>query len=219
MRKPLIPKKQSSTIFHLRRSESIRELADVLGNGAVVGEVLDVGTVDLDVAAGALVNVLLAPEVGETPVLGDDDLLATGELVLGAAEGLDGVGKVTITGTDGEENLANLDTSDKTVGLAVGTTHTGLETIGSGARQLRDLVRMRFLRGSSWGAYHLVDTDDVVRVRTHTHVETVLTACLDHVLVGADTGSLEGLGRQLLELVGDKVDAGGEVVDTGTLPA
>ena len=59
----------------------------------------------------------------------------------------------------------------------------------------------------------------MVRVRAHTHVETVLTACLDHVLVGADTGSLEGLGRKLLELVGDKVDAGGEVVDTGTLPA
>ena len=147
MCEPLISKKPTSTIYHLRRSESIGELADVVGNGALVGEVLDVSTVNLDVAAGALVNVLLAPEVGETPVLGDDDLLATGELVLGAAESLDGVGKVTITGTDGEENLANLDTGDKTVGLAVGTTHTGLETIGSGARQLQDSIRIPILCG------------------------------------------------------------------------
>lgn len=106
----------------------------------MVGEVLDVGTVDLDVAAGALVDVLLAPQVGEAPVLGDDDLLAAGELVLGAAEGLDGVGQVGVTGSDGEQDLADLDTGNETVGLAVGTTHTGLETIGSGARQLGSLV-------------------------------------------------------------------------------
>lgn len=53
----------------------------------------------------------------------------------------------------------------------------------------------------------------------HTHVETVLTACLDHVLVGGDAGGLESLGAQLLEFVGDHVHAGREVIDTGALPA
>lgn len=40
-----------------------------------------------------------------------------------------------------------------------------------------------------------------------------------HVLVGADTGSLEGFRAQLLILVGDQVDAEGELVDVRTLAA
>jgi hypothetical protein len=39
----------------------------------------------------------------------------------------------------------------------------------------------------------------------------------DDVLVGTNTGSLEGLGGQLLILVGDEVNTGGEVVNVGLL--
>jgi len=39
------------------------------------------------------------------------------------------------------------------------------------------------------------------------------------ILVGADTGGFEGLGTQLLVLVGDEVDAERELIDTGTLAA
>lgn len=60
----------------------------------MVGQELHVGTVHLDAASGLLLQVLLATERGEAPVLGDDDLLATGELVLGSAEGLEGGGTV-----------------------------------------------------------------------------------------------------------------------------
>lgn len=69
--------------------EGIREALHVLGEVAVVAEELDVGTIDLDAAGGLLLEVLVATEGGEAPVLGDDDLLATGELVLRAAEGLE----------------------------------------------------------------------------------------------------------------------------------
>lgn len=57
------------------------------------------------------------------------------------------------------------------------------------------------------------------RVGTDAKVETFLAGVLDEVLVGADTRGLEGLGAQLLILVGDKVDAKREVVDGGTLAA
>ncbi len=50
-------------------------------------------------------------------------------------------------------------------------------------------------------------------------VETFLARVLDQVLVGANTGGLEGLGAQLLILVGDEVDAEGEVVHVGLLAA
>jgi hypothetical protein len=60
--------------------ESVGEAAHVGLEVALVAEELDVGTVDLNAALLALGNVLLAAEGSEAPVLGDDDLLATGEL-------------------------------------------------------------------------------------------------------------------------------------------
>ena len=59
----------------------------------------------------------------------------------------------------------------------------------------------------------------MVGVGTDAEVETVLSGVLDHVLVGADTGGFEGLGTQLLVLVGDEVDAEREVIDLGALSA
>jgi hypothetical protein len=106
-----------------------------------------------------------------------------------------------VTSADAHDDLTDVDTGDSAVGLAPRTTHTSLESIGTGARQ------------------HLVDADDVEGVGTDAEVETFLARVLDEVLVGADAGGLEGLGAQLLILVGDKVDAEGEVVDAGTLAA
>ena len=63
-----------------RSLESGREAADVLSEVTLVAEELNVGTVDLDLALLALLDVLLALKRGETPVLRDDDLLATREL-------------------------------------------------------------------------------------------------------------------------------------------
>jgi hypothetical protein len=106
---------------------------------------------------------------------------------------------VSVPRPDGHQDLANVDTSDKTVGLAESTTHTRLQSIGTSARQ------------------HLVDTDDVVGVDADTEMETFLSGNLDEVLVGANTGGFERLGRQLLVLVGDQVDAEREVVYVGLL--
>jgi len=69
------------SILNLSRGlESGREATDVVGKVTLVAEELDVGTVNLDLALLAEVNVLLALERSETPVLGDNDLLATREL-------------------------------------------------------------------------------------------------------------------------------------------
>jgi hypothetical protein len=198
--------------------ESSGETAHVVLKVALVAEELDIGTVDLDLALLALLDVLLATERGETPVPGDDDLLATGELafvrscalrfelqltylVLATPQSLEGVGAEGVLCPERHEDLANVHTSDKTVGLAESTTHTSLKPISSSARQ------------------HLVDADDMVGVDTDAEMEGFLSGSLDHVLVGANTGGLESLGGQLLVLVGDKVDAQGEIVDVGALAA
>ena len=73
-------------------------------------------------------------------------------------------GKLTgISCSDAQNDLTNVDTGDGAVRLAESTTHTGLESIGSGARQ------------------HLVDTDNVVRVGAHAEMETFLSCDLDEV--------------------------------------
>jgi hypothetical protein len=132
----------------------------------VTTEELNVGTILAELALLAELEVLLAANGGETPVLGDNDLLATGELVLRAAEGLKSSSTVGVTGADGQNDLANVHTGDETLGLTEGTTHTGLQTIGTSARQ------------------HLVDTDDVEGVHTDAQVETFLTGDLHKVPIG-----------------------------------
>lgn len=69
--------------------ESSWETADVVGKLALVGQELNVSTIDQNLSSCLLLHVLLATERCETPVLGDDDLLATRELVLGTAESLE----------------------------------------------------------------------------------------------------------------------------------
>jgi len=187
-------------ITRLGGGDSVEGL-EVVDEVAVGLEELDVRTVLLELAGVLQVEVLLAAERGETPALRDDDLLLAGELVTGTAESLHDDGLVGILASDGKDDLANVDTGDHTVGLAPGASHSGLESIGTGAGQ------------------HLVDTDDVVRVDADAHVERVLAGGLCDVLVGADTGGLECLGGQLLVLVRDEVAAEGELIDRGTLAA
>lgn len=50
---------------------------------------------------------------------------------------------MTVTGTDRQNDLTDVDTGNGTIGLTPSTTHTSLEPIRSGARQ------------------HLVDTDNM----------------------------------------------------------
>jgi hypothetical protein len=59
--------------------------------------------------------------------------------------------------------LANVDTSNSSIGLAPSTTHSCLQSIGTSARQ------------------HLVDTDDMVWVGADTEMETFLSGNFDQV--------------------------------------
>jgi hypothetical protein len=70
-----------------------------------------------------------------------------------------------ITGPDGEQDLADIDTRDGAVRLAPRATHAGLQPIGTGAGQ------------------HLVDADDVVRVGADAEMEAFFAGDFDEVSV------------------------------------
>lgn len=184
---------------NLLRGSNLGLEAEVVLDTTVVSNVLQVATILDDTVAVTGLEVLLAAHVREAPLLRDDNLLATSELVTRATQRLDGVRTVAITRADRQKHLTNVDTGDKSVRLTEGTTHTRLQTVGTSARK------------------HLVDTDDVVGVDTHTEVESILTRHLHHVLVGTDTSSFKGLRRNLLVFVTDKVDTEWEFIHRGLL--
>lgn len=82
--------------------------------------------------------------------------------------------RVGVSAADGQQNLPNGHTGTQALGLAKGTTHACLEPISSSTGK------------------HLVDTQDVEGVHPDPQVESILSSVLDHVLVGSNTGCLQG---------------------------
>jgi hypothetical protein len=167
----------------------------VVGERTLLGDKLDVTAIRSELTSGTSLNIVSTSKRSETPLLGDDDLLLTWELVLTASQSLNNNSLVGILGTDGENDLTNVDTGNETIGLTESTTHTGLQSIGTSTGQ------------------HFVDTGDVIRVDTDTHVEGILTRGLGNVLVTTDTTGFKSFSRELFVLVGDQVDTEREIVD------
>merc|ERR1719375_2405082 len=122
------------------------------------------------------------------------DLLAAWELELRAAACLHSGGALRILSTDRHQNLSNVAASSSAVALTPCSTHAGLESVRTCARE------------------HLVDAEDLERVRTDADVEEILTSVGHHVLVRSDTGGLESLTRDLLVLIRHHVHDRWEVV-------
>jgi len=155
---------------------SSAELVAEVGLQVTLGaDVLDVSTVLEHTLILLQPEVLLLVDVGETPLAADNDLLAARELVAGTAKSLHDYSSVVLLGTDGKDDLANVDTGDSAVGLAPRTTHAGLETIRAGTGQ------------------HLVDANNMEGMHADTQVERILSRRLRYVLVGANTGGFQSL--------------------------
>ena len=85
--------RNSSSLSSLKR---IRENPNITLNRPFVPQELHISPIDPDLAFRTLLEVFVTAKRCETPVLGDDNLLAAGEFVLGATEGFDGCGAVWI---------------------------------------------------------------------------------------------------------------------------
>lgn len=81
---------QCGSPLSLSSLKRTREYPDVTLNRPLVPQELHVSPIDPDLAFGTLLEVFVTAQRCEAPVLGDDDLLAAGEFVLGATEGFDG---------------------------------------------------------------------------------------------------------------------------------
>ena len=84
-------------------------------------------------------------------------------------------------------------------GAFKGTAHTCLESISSSAR------------------HHLVDADDMEGVEMYSDVKTIFATAFHHVLVGINTGSLQGFRGELLILIWHHVATEWELIHFGLL--
>ena len=182
-----------------RQPESSSETEAESGEGTVFVDNLAVNTVSLDLTVLEEAVVVRLDVLGETELTGDENLLSAGELHLRTTESLLSKGNLLVGGSDGEEHLTDGDTSRLTKGLTEGTSHTLLESISTSARE------------------HLVDADNVPRMDSDSEMEVLSTDVDEHVLVGSNTGSFEGLGGNLLLLVANHMDATGELSVLGLL--
>lgn len=176
-------------------------LVEIVLQGSLLTEVLDVTTIILETASSTGIEVVLTRELGEAPLFGNNDLLATSKLEFCTTKGLDDNGLVCILGTDREDDLTNVDTGSCTHGFSIGSTHSCLKTISTCAGQ------------------HLVDTENMEGVKADTHVERVLAGMFRDVFVGADSTGFKSFGRDLLLLVAEQVNAEREFVNVGLLAA
>jgi len=112
----------------------IRLCRDVLGvdrERSMVVNQAAVGTIGYDASFLAELCVLVTIELGESPLLGDHNLLSSRELEGSTAGSLKDVLGDVVLAADGEDDLSNLDTGHETIGLTKSTTHSSLESISS----------------------------------------------------------------------------------------
>lgn len=99
-------------------------------------------------------------------------------------------GCVCISAANGEDYLANVDTSDGAVRLAPCTTHTSLKPVYTRSISMHAIQLTLDAPISSSTRQHLVDPDDMEGVYTDPQMERIFARSLGNVLVGTDTGSL-----------------------------
>jgi len=136
--------------------------------------ILTVGAIRLQEAVVSHVFVFRGLPLGETPFFGDENLLTAGELELGTTQGLDNLTLVLLLSTHRHDRLPDVNPSNRSLWLTKSSTHSGLKSISTSTRQ------------------HLVDSDYVEGMESHTDMESILAAVLHKILVAANAASFQG---------------------------
>ena len=144
-------------------------------------------------------DVLFARVLGESPLQTLQDLLTSSELELSTTNSLNHVWLVGVLGSHRNQDLTNADASGNTNWFSVRVTHTGGETISSGARK------------------HFIGSQNHKWVGLNTDVVVILSNVLDQMLIDGNTASFESLGRNLLFLITHQVGNEREEIDGSLL--
>lgn len=109
----------------------VLSLTDQSGQRSSGRQPLDADTIWDQSSLSLVLLVVLTSKLGESPVVGDVDLLTSWEFELCSSESFDGVLLLVVLASDGDQDLSDVDSCDLTVGLTERTSHTSLEPIGT----------------------------------------------------------------------------------------
>jgi len=143
--------------------------------------------------------VILSENISETVLNADSDFLSAWEFHAASSKSFNSLISELLLGSDGVQNLVDLDSCAFTNWLTEGTSHTGLKSIGSGAGQ------------------HFIDTKNVPRMDSASEMERVFTSEFDHVLVGSDTAGFQGFRTELFLFQRNQMDAEWEFINISSL--
>lgn len=144
-------------------------------------------------------DVLFTVVLRESPLQTLQDLLASGELELSTTNSLDNVWFMNVLGSHRNQDLSNSDAGGDTDWLSVRMTHTGGETIGSGARK------------------HFIGSQHMEWVGLDANVIVILSDVLDKMLIDCNAASFKRLGRNLLLLITNQVRNEREEINSSLL--
>lgn len=94
---------------------------------------LDIVTSRLGSSFSSKSVVVLSEDGGETELNTDGDFLSSGEFHTASSKSFNCLISVLVLGSDGVQDLVDLNSSASTLGLTESTSHTGLESIGTSA--------------------------------------------------------------------------------------
>mmetsp|Transcript_45056 Transcript_45056/g.86160 ORF Transcript_45056/g.86160 Transcript_45056/m.86160 type:complete len:242 (-) Transcript_45056:58-783(-) len=161
---------------------------------AVVRQELGVHSIRVQAAGLLPSDKVRTVVVGEAPFTRHNHLLTSRELELSTTQRLLGHLLIRVLATNRQQNLTDRHAGAGALGLSECTTHTGLQAIRACARE------------------HLVDTQNVVGMNSHTQMKRFFSCSLNHVLVARNTRSLKRLRTHVLLFPRHQVNAARERV-------
>ena len=160
----------------------------------MVGNDLDVDSIWKNLSFFLKVVEFLLGVLSESELLTDGNLLSAWELEHRSSEGSFSVLQVLWTASDGHKDCTDVYSGSSSEWLSKGSSHTLLKSICS----------------STWE--HLVNSENVPRVNSDSHVEGILTGLVLHVLVSSNSGSFKSFWSDLFLFSWNQMNATGEFI-------
>ena len=157
----------------------------------------DESTVIFDFTGISLFNVFFSVQVGETPFFRQNDFLLTWELVSGSSQSFNNNVFVGVFGSTRENNLTNVNSGSQTVRFTPSTSHTLLQSIGTGTRQ------------------HFVDSQNMEWMDSDSQMESISPNGFGDVFVSTNTSSFQSFRRQLFQFVGNQMNTQWKFINSG----
>ena len=163
------------------------QLDGMLSSSEHLSAVLNPGPIGLQDAILPHLGVLVSLPFSESPLGWNKNLLSSRELELCSPQGFYSWSLLIIFNSHWQNRLTNANSGNSSLRFAECSSHPSLQPISASTTQ------------------HFIYPDDVERVHSNSHVESVFATVFNHVLVGTNSSGFQRLAWQLFQLIRDQM--------------